>query len=68
LIEDNGGRRHAAPTPSELGKEQEEEEDKVSIPLNFFKICVINLLEKNLCHRNFDRSLLLIQDVCSFQN
>jgi hypothetical protein len=26
-IEENGGRRHAAPTPSELGKGQEEEED-----------------------------------------
>jgi hypothetical protein len=27
VIEENGGRRHAAPTPSELGQGQEEEED-----------------------------------------
>jgi hypothetical protein len=26
VIEENGGRRHAAPTPNELGKGQEEEE------------------------------------------
>jgi hypothetical protein len=26
LIEENGGRRHAAPTPSELGSGQEEED------------------------------------------
>jgi hypothetical protein len=26
-IEENGGRGHAAPTPNELGKGQEEEED-----------------------------------------
>jgi hypothetical protein len=27
VIEENGGRRHAAPTPNELGKGQEEEEE-----------------------------------------
>jgi hypothetical protein len=28
VIEENGWRRHAAPTPNELGKGQEEEEDE----------------------------------------
>jgi hypothetical protein len=26
VIEENGGREHAVPTPNELGKEQEEED------------------------------------------
>jgi hypothetical protein len=30
VIEDNGGRGHAALTPNELGKGQEEEEEDVS--------------------------------------
>jgi hypothetical protein len=31
VIEENGGTRHAAPTPSELGQGQEEEEDLESL-------------------------------------
>jgi hypothetical protein len=31
VIEENGGRGHAAPTPNELGKGQEEEEEEVCI-------------------------------------
>jgi hypothetical protein len=34
VIEKNGGRGHAAPTPNELGKGQEEEEDSSFILFN----------------------------------
>jgi hypothetical protein len=30
VIEENGGKKHAAPTPCELGKGQEEEEESFS--------------------------------------
>jgi hypothetical protein len=42
VIEENGERGHAAPTPNELGKGQEEEEDyKISVSRYLPKLMAI---------------------------
>jgi hypothetical protein len=43
VIEENGGTRHAASTPSDLGKGQEEEENIMGVGYTIYVLRIVNI-------------------------